>query len=184
MIALFDANFLILLFDAKAPAPSRPGRFKILDAQRRIQNLVDDLAKKRVKIIIPTPALSEFMLLTPDAYTSYLTEIRKRSVFEICSFDDAACVELVEYSMQLGNPKRKPDRVETWAKLKYDRLILAVAKVNRVTELYTNDDGVRDLALQLGIKPIDLEHLPVPPPEQVPLILEGPARIIQLDKLK
>jgi hypothetical protein len=175
MIVLFDANFLLMLFDEKARAPKRAGKPVIKNASERIELLVQDLSKKRTKIIVPTPALAEFLLMASDSYDRYLAEIKKRTVFEVFGFDDPACIELVDMSLALGKPKKnKPE--DTWAKLKYDRQIIAIGKVNRAQQVYTTDDGVRNLAIQAGMKPIDLEDLPEPPPRQTQLDLAGGAK--------
>lgn len=165
MIVAFDANFLLMLFDKKAKAPKRAGKAQIRDAQCRIDLLVQDFSKKRSKILIPAPALAEFLLLAADSYKDYLAEITKSPVFEVAPFDDPACMELVEFSLAQGKPQKR-DPVTTWAKLKYDRQIIAIAKVHRAKTIYTTDDGLGNFAIQIGINRVDLEDLPEPPPVQ------------------
>ena len=65
MIGLFDAGFLHILFDDKARiARDKNGNPVVERAQERIEFLVQTMSHRRDKIIIPTPALAEFMLLT------------------------------------------------------------------------------------------------------------------------
>jgi hypothetical protein len=114
--------------------------------------------------------------MASDSYDQYIAEIKKRTVFEILGFDEAACIELVDMSLSLGKPKRRTPE-DTWAKLKYDRQIIAIAKAGRARRVYTTDDGVRALALEVGLVPVDLEELPAPPPKQITLKLVEPARV-------
>jgi len=172
MITAFDANFLLMLFDKKVKVPKRVGRPVIRDAQERIDLLVQDLAKKRSKIVLPTPALAEFLLLASDSYGKYIAEIKKYAVFEVFGFDDPSCIELVDLSLLHGKPKKfKPE--DTWAKLKYDRQIVAIAKANRAVSIYTTDDGLGAFAEQCGLKRVDLEDLPELPPVQETLALHA-----------
>jgi hypothetical protein len=170
VIVTFDANFILMLLDPRARVPKRVGKPAIKSAKERIELLVEELSRKKAKLILPTPALAEFFLLASDSYERYLQEIKRRSAFEVIGFDDSACIELVDISIALGKPKKtKPE--DTWAKLKYDRQIVAIAKVNRASVIYSTDDGLRALAAQVGMKALDLEDLPEPPPKQTELNL-------------
>ena len=177
MICVFDANFMLMLFDPRARVPQRAGQPPVANAKERIESLVVDLSKGgKTKIIVPTPALAEFLLMAPDSCSDYITEIKRRSVFEIVGFDESACIELVEFSQVLGKPTRKfsKDPNETKAKIKYDRQIIAISKASRATTIYTTDDGVADLARSLGIEAIDLGDLAPPPARQVMLFAPTP----------
>lgn len=50
-----------------------------------------------------------------------------------------------------------------WAKIKYDRQIVAVASVERATTIYSDDDGVRAFATAQGLRVISVRELPLPP---------------------
>lgn len=169
MINLFDAGFLHILFDPKArlPRDKTTGKPIIDRAQDRIDYLVQTLGQRRDKIIIPTPALAEFLLLASDRRNEYLSIIRKKAIFEIAGFDDPEVVELVEHWMKEGNKKLKPNTPETWAKLKYDRQILAIAITRRVETIYSADDDLRKFAESVNIKYSGLADLDLPPPRQL-----------------
>jgi hypothetical protein len=68
--------------------------------------------------------------------------------------------------------KLKPGSPETWAKLKYDRQIAAIAVTRRVECIYSTDGDLEQYADQLGMKFRNLQHLPLPPSEQQELALE------------
>ena len=172
VINLFDTGFLHVLFDPKARVPHDKvtGQPIVDRVQERIDHLVQTMSQRHDKIVIPAPVLAEFLLLGADRRNEYLTIIRRKAVFEIAGFDDPEAVELVEYTLRLSPTKKMKARSpETWAKLNYDRQILAIALTRRVEALYTMDNAVHKLAKQLGIKPCGLMDLPVPPPVQMHL---------------
>jgi hypothetical protein len=108
--------------------------------------------------------------MAADRRNEYWTIIRRKAVFEIAGFDDPEAVELVEYSLRISPTKKfKARSPETWAKLNYDREILAIALTHRVKAIYSMDNGVHRLPKQLGIKPLGLSDLPIPPPVQLNL---------------
>jgi hypothetical protein len=52
---------------------------------------------------------------------------------------------------------------ETWAKLKFDRQIIAIAKVNCAKSIYSDDFGVKSVATANGLKTVHTWELPLPP---------------------
>jgi hypothetical protein len=176
VIGMFDAGFLHILFDDKARIPHNKAGKPVVDrAQERIEFLVQTMSQRNDKIIVPTPALAEFMLMAFDKWNDYLTIIRRKAVFEIAGFDDPEAVELVEHWQKYGDSKRlKPNRPETWAKLKYDRQIVAIAVTRRVECIYSTDSDLKRFALQIGKDCRNLIDLPLPPPKQANLGLEEP----------
>lgn len=174
MIGLFDAGFIHILFDDRARVPrDAKGKPAVDRAQDRIDFLVQTISERGDKIILPSPALTEFMLLAADRYRDYLTIIRRRAVFEIAGYDDPEAVELVEHWLKFGDGKTlKARTAETWAKLKYDRQIAAIAATRRVECIYSTDKDLERYADELGIKFCNLVHLPLPPTEQQVLPLE------------
>jgi hypothetical protein len=64
----------------------------------------------------------------------------------------------------------------TWAKVKFDRQIVAIAKVARATAINSDDANVRALAAGEEISVIGLADLPLPPQNpQIEMQLEPPA---------
>jgi predicted nucleic acid-binding protein len=176
VIVLFDAGFLHILFDDKARIPHDKSGNPVVDrAQERIDFLVQTMSQRRDKIIVPTPALAEFMLLAVDRWNEYLTIIRRKTVFEIVGFNDPEAVELVEHWKKHGDSKRlKQDKPETWAKLKYDRQILAIAVTHRVECIYSTDGDLKRFAVQIKRDCLNLSDLPLPAPTQTAFRLEDP----------
>ena len=59
-----------------------------------------------------------------------------------------------------GRKKENPDA--TWAKLKYDRQIVAIAKVAGATTIYSDDEDIRTIAATANIQVIGIADLPLP----------------------
>ena len=82
MAVVFDASVLIDLFNKTAS-----------DRRARLDHLVESLKKQRAKVLIPTPALAEFLVKAGKARERYLHELSKNSAFNIEPFDQKAAVE-------------------------------------------------------------------------------------------
>lgn len=185
MIGLFDAGFIHILFDDRARVPrDSKGKPVVERAQARIDFLVQTISDRKDKIILPSPALAEFMLLASDRYRDYLTIIKRKAVFEIAGFDDPEAIELVEHWAKFGDGKKlKPRTAETWAKLKYDRQIVAIAATRRVECIYSTDGDLEKYAEQLTIKYCGLADLPAPPSQQPTLPFEEASHETQQDNV-
>lgn len=176
MIYLFDTTFLYVLFDPSAPVPWDKERNKpVYRGRERIEHLVKILSEKKSKIVLPTPALAEFMLFAGENWGDYLSIIKKRAVFEIAGFNDSESIELVQYCRTFtGGLKTKIPSKSTWAKVKYDHQIAAIAKTHRVHTIYSDDCDLKTVASRLDIPCLGVGDLPLPPPAQMSLIEELP----------
>ena len=68
--------------------------------------------------------------------------------------------------------KLDPATQSSWAKVKFDRQIVAIAKVVGATSIYSTDTDVAKHAREAGIPSVSLEDLPNPPmPPQIELDL-------------
>ena len=59
-------------------------------------------------------------------------------------------------------PKRGPTPEADWSKVKFDRQIIAIARVTGASIIYTNDDQLARHAKEIGIFSIKLDELPEP----------------------
>ena len=132
--------------------------------KERIDGLVEDLAKDKAKIIIPTPALSEALVRSgASAAAAHIAKLRQSKHFLIGAFDDRAALEVALWTkIALDGGDKKEGSDQTWAKVKYDRQIAAIAKVNGASVLYTNDENLRKFAMRRGLRVIGIEELQVP----------------------
>lgn len=161
-----DAGFLGLLLHPNAKAPEDPTTNKpTAKAKERIEQLVEDLDSQRERIIIPAPALSEFLVLAGTDGPQFLTEIALQANFYVQPFDQLAAVELagMELLARGKGHKRTPLPIITaWQKVKFDRQIIAIAKLHKVHTIYSDDGDVRELAEDVGIKGVAIWELPLP----------------------
>lgn len=151
-MVLFDAGILIKLLDAKTP-----------DVQReKLDYLIATLQKTKTKILIPTPALSEFYVKAdPDVVANF----KGKSAFIIASFDEKAALEC---SISVADAIRSRDKrasqpAAPWQKIKFDHQIVAIAKCNGATTIYSEDAGLRKFAELLGLKALSTDDLPENP---------------------
>lgn len=107
------------------------------------------------------------MALGMDKASDYLAEITSSYGFEIAAFDTVAAVEA---AIMTADAKRsggkKAGSGSTWAKIKFDRQIIAIAKVRGVTTIYSNDEDIRKFGERENMKVIGVWDLPEPPPTQ------------------
>ena len=71
----------------------------------------------------------------------------------------------------LGKKRIRQD--QTYAKLKYDRQIVAIAKSRGIREIYTNDPDIVTLAKKYEIGTIGIADMPLPPPPRISAPLTG-----------
>ena len=142
----------------------------ILNAAERVDFLIETLDKSKTKIIIPTPALAELLVLAGPAGPEYLEKIQDKACFRICDFDQRAAIEVAEQlrAILYHGKKRKPSGT-TWNKLKFDQQIVAIAKVEGVETIYSDDKDVAKFAEAQGIETQSINDLPRPPMKQQPI---------------
>jgi predicted nucleic acid-binding protein len=151
-MVLFDAGILIKLLDARTP-----------DSQRaKLDYLIAELQKTKIKILIPTPALAEFYV---KADPEVIANFKGKSAFIIASFDEKAALECsisIADAIRAGDKKAsQPDA--GWQKIKFDHQIAAIAKCNRAITIYSEDVGLRRFAERLGMRALSIEDLPDDP---------------------
>lgn len=141
-----------------------PRRKPIADAQKRVLHLLSELSKAKRKLVIPTPVLSEMLLITHGVGQQYLEKIDKSRAFVVAPFDQKAAVELAVMTAMSSRERKKlrAGSNATAAKLKFDRQIVAIAKTNSATTIYTGDEGLATFAKANGIEAIKLDELPLP----------------------
>lgn len=171
---IFDANYLTLLLHPTARAPHDPATGKPVEyANRRIELLVEQLSKDGVRIIIPTPVLSEFLVIAGDSGSEYVRILDRSARFEIAAFDQRAAIEnaaALLNAIKQGDKRSGLDKTP-WQKIKIDRQIVAIAKVRGATVVYSTDSDIATLARESGLQVRHVADLPIPD-EGMPL-LEG-----------
>jgi len=109
--------------------------------------------------------LSEFLVLAGNDSPQYLSEISLQSSFYVQPFDQLAAVELaaMELLARGKGHKRSPLPSDiAWQKVKFDRQIVAIAKLHNAHTIYSDDGDVREIAEDVGIKGVAVWELPLP----------------------
>jgi predicted nucleic acid-binding protein len=164
-MVVLDATTLMLLIEPTARPPVDPQTKKPLAKSReRLEFLIETLSEAKTRVVIPTPVLSELLVRAGDAKNDYLLAITRTYAFMVAPFNEKAAVELAFLlEATLKAPKRKLTPKETWAKIKFDRQIIAIAKVNNVSVIYSDDMGLTTVAKANGLTVIHTWELPLPP---------------------
>lgn len=164
MKVVFDSSALLLLLHPDAKAPQNPETSEpIDDAKERMEYLVKELERKEQTVLIPTPVLSEILVKADKAGSEYLKTLEKTYKFKIVDFDKRAAIEVAELARQDPSKSDPNDEKATRAKLKFDRQILGIAKVNGAKTIYTNDKRFSERAKKEKIRTIGIAELPLPP---------------------
>jgi hypothetical protein len=110
----------------------------------------------------------------PAASQQIIEHLQRYNVFRIEAFDARAAVEVAAMTRKaLDSGRKRGQSAATWAKVKYDRQIVAIAKVCGAATIYSDDGDVRTLAKTVKIDVIGLADLPLPPEKaQIEMDLE------------
>lgn len=176
-MVILDSTTLLLLIDPNSKPPRDPGSGKPLErCKDRLTYLTETLTAAGSHVAIPTPVLSELLVGAGSAKSAYLAEIQAASVFVILPFDMKSAVELSFLLDAGGKPaKKRLGKAETWAKVKFDRQIVAIARANNVDQIYTDDGHLTEVAEANSITVHHTWDLPLPPQKaQGELDLEVP----------
>jgi predicted nucleic acid-binding protein len=174
MVAI-DNTFLSLMLHPRAKPPKDPATGKPVERiDDRIEKLQEDLDSESERMILPTPVLSEFLILAGRDGPAYLEKLSAMKNILVKPFDQVAAIELaaVEVEDRLKGGKRAGS-ASPWAKLRFDRQIVAIAKTNGATRIYSDDEDVMKFATRLGIEVIRTWQLPFPPARQIDLYNES-----------
>jgi hypothetical protein len=160
-----DCNFLSLMLYPGAKAPDDPVTGKAIERlPDRMDNLIGELDSEDERIIIPMPVLAEFLILAGKDGPEYLETITASKTFLLKPLDEKAAIELaaIELADRANGDKRGGIKAD-WQKVKIDRQVVAIAKVNGSHTMYADDRGVKAFAKKLGMKTVSSWDLYLPP---------------------
>jgi len=160
----FDATALLLLLSTNVGVPKGADGQPIQYARERVDGFVSTLEDAGTRILIPTPALSEALVrVDPRLARLYLEKISRSSAFQVADFDERAAIEVAIMTKQAADAGDKRDGGEgPWAKIKYDRQIVAIARVNRATTILSDDHNLQKFGRLLRMHVIGVGDLPIP----------------------
>ena len=164
-MVVIDATLLMLLFRPDISVPVGSDGVPIDSAKERVEHLIQTLDKARTRVIVPTPVLSEILVRAGPAASQEIVErLNRLAVFRVESFDARAAIEVAAMTQSaLGRTgKKRGEATGVWQKIKYDRQIVAIAKVAQATMIYSDDGDIRAIANAAEIPVIGLADLPLP----------------------
>lgn len=147
-----DASFLVVLLDKRA-------RASVQNDPELVADLIEDLSVHQAKVIVPTPALAEVLTHAPGVAQAYVEEINKCACFQVRPFDDKAAIELAQLLGESVAEKKRQQKELTKDILKFDRQIVAIAKVYGASILYADDENVVKFAAECGLQGIRFKDL-------------------------
>lgn len=164
MSVLLDSSILMLIVDPSAPSSIDPSTGQPVHmARERIDFLVRKIGKTRTKVIIPAPVLSEVLVYAGTATSRYV-EILQASPFRVVAFDTRAAIECAEAVRRRHLRKRKPG--SNRGKVKFDEQIAAIAKVEQVSAIYSDDEDMIVYGEEVGIPVIRSWELEIDPADR------------------
>lgn len=152
MVAV-DTNFLVLAIRPK----------HVTDDEHRARHLIECIKKKRARLVIPMQALAEYLVKTDIASQTILEQMERKAFVVAAPFDRMSATECSQLNAAaIGRGDKKDGAERDWQRIKVDRQIVAVAKANGAGMLVSNDKGVRNNAMRVGIHAVRIEELPLP----------------------
>ena len=172
MTVLFDTCTLLLALQPDAKPPLDPDTEQPLEhAKQRVEYLIKKLSKAKAKVVIPAPVLSEVLVHAGDAANDYIL-ILQQSPFRVAPFDTRAAIECADAISKFG--LKAKGKENTRAKIKFDRQIVAIAKVEQVETIYSDDQHIYTIAKQVGLKVVRSFELELDPDDrQGKLVLDN-----------
>jgi hypothetical protein len=89
--------------------------------------------------------------------------VEKKRAFQVADFDRKAATECADLDrVALASKDKRQGSKEVWQKIKVDRQILAIARVNRADLLITEDDVLLKLATACRMANTKIYNLDLP----------------------
>ena len=167
MIVGIDANVLSLIVfpGSSVPRDFRTGQ-PVDRAKERAQAILDQAARRNDLVLVATPILAEVLIPVVEAAGAWVSEFQNSPHILLRGFGDRAAIELAIRSRLARDAGNKRDGATgPWAKVKYDRQLLAIARVEGASCVYTTDEDVFKHAAAFGVEARHLADVQ-PDPEQ------------------
>lgn len=164
MVVLDTTMLSLLLRPGSRPPIDRATGARVTFARERLEGLIETLQKTRTRIIIPAPVLSELLIKAGTALPGLIGAIERSAVFRVAAFDKRAAIELAlitNASLKTAREMREA-QTATAAKIRFDRQIVAITKVQQATAIYSDDGDLIAFAEANAIPCTRVADLPVP----------------------
>lgn len=107
-----------------------------------------------------------------------IEHLQRFTVFRVESFDTRAAIEAAAMTRDYltSRERKRGTSNATWTKIKFDRQIVAIAKVHGAKTIYSDDRDIGQIAARVKIEVVGLNDLPLPPEDaQLGFVLTGSA---------
>ena len=170
MILAVDSSALALLVNPEATPPHDPDTGLLVErASERVRHFISGLSASDT-LIIPTPVLAEALVRAEDGAPAVLEIISGLARVKVRAFGQRAAIETAFMTREaIAAGDKKAGAEAPWQKVKVDRQIIAVARVEGATRIYADDKGLISFARTLSMDVISTWDLPFPPPRQTGL---------------
>jgi|GEM_PF-512881 len=161
---ILDTSYLVIFLNNDPPVPSDRAGQPVKFFKERVANLIATLNTAGQIIGVPAPALAEVLVRAGAQRALFISILNDRLKFQILPFDSRSAIEASELIEKI-KAETKGQRTETWAKVKFDTQIVAIAKANSATVIYSDDVGLEKSAKRLNIRVTRICDLPFVEPE-------------------
>jgi predicted nucleic acid-binding protein len=161
---VFDTSILVLAVNPEAKPPKNPNTDSPLEhARQRVDYLIRTLSKKKASVVIPSPVLCELLIHAGVAINDYVEKLR-RAPFFIAPFDTRAAIECAQALRKHGMSGKGQDNPR--AKIKFDRQIVAIAKLANAETIYSDDSDIFKYGIQANIRVVRSFDLDLDPDDR------------------
>lgn len=171
MILAVDSSALALLINPAANPPVDPETGSPVDrARERVEHFIAEFAPTDT-MIIPTPVLAEVLVRAEEGGPGLLATLGGLARMKVKPFGERAAIETAHMTREaIAAGDKKVGSKDAWQKVKVDRQVVAVARVEGATRIYADDQSLISFAKRLGMDVISTWDLPYPPPQQQKLL--------------
>ncbi len=130
----------------------------------KLDNLFNDLQTNQQLLVLPAPAVAEFLAYAGEARWNFIQKLRSNIAVKIAAFDYKAAIECAQLTSQAINSQdKKYGSDEPKQKIKVDEQIVAIAKVHQVQLIITGDKLIPKIAARCAIEVKTVDQLDLSP---------------------
>ncbi len=148
-VPVFDSTTLLHLLESDAPAAHHPRTgLRLADAPARVRQLICSIGEPGDPMLVAAPVLSEVLLHAAEASDGYVKTLHDTRGLRVVPFGIPAAVELASMRREgiTGKKRLIAGSNATRAKLKFDPQMVAIARVEGESTIYSDDKDVARLA--------------------------------------
>jgi predicted nucleic acid-binding protein len=161
-VIIFDASFLVVLLHPHPATPKDRDEKPVTMFKERVAYLATSINASGDVIGVPAPAMAEVLVRAGAATPQYLQHLQDTAKFQIIPFGMRAAIEAAELVAKI-KAANKSQPIDNWAKVKYDVQIVATARAENATLIYSDDKQMEVHGTRVKLPVIRICDLPLPP---------------------